>query len=173
MRIVIGIFRKRCSRSHVSATHIYFMKENAGVCPKDRHLHLRGGGYISLLKAYLSKKLPFLGKSPDEQRKSSYSPSKRKHRLVLGVQLLLSTPGSSRPRVTRIHVTSRTHIHVHTLPTKWYSRVKWQPPSSRILRTFIDHYIPAGVNFSTYLVSWLASSKIFSIPFHCNGKGRL
>lgn len=73
----------------------------------------RDSRYISLLKAYLSKKLPFPGESPDEQRKSSYSPSKGKHRLVLGVQVLLSTPGSSRLRVHK-YTWSRVRTYTFT-----------------------------------------------------------
>lgn len=63
-------------------------------------------------------------------------------------------------------------IHSHIPDDEMILARRTGKPPSKILRTFIDHYIPAGVNFSTYLVSWLVGSKIFPIPFHHDGKGR-
>lgn len=100
-RIVIDVFKNRVvilASRHVQLTYISRTGELECVRRIDVSLP-RDGGYIYPFRKLIGEELPFPEKSLDEQRKCSYSPPKGKHRPVLGVRVLLSTPGSSRPRV--------------------------------------------------------------------------
>jgi len=101
-------------------------------------------------------------KSLGEQRTNSCSQPREGN--IVSSSSCFSSSGSawiiSRGRECTDTRDPRAHVHARA--------------SSTILRAFIDHCVPAGVNPEPYLVSWLADSRIFPIPFHQAGvKGRL
>lgn len=166
------------SRFHWRPAHVHFAREHARVCPKDRHLLFSrlGSVHISLPEAYPRRRRPFPRKSLDGQRKSSYSA--RKENIVWCWERRTSRPGSSReytdtcdwPVCARSRTASRMHTRTHAHHDDGVILARGGRPPSRILRAFIDHYIAAPGSTSAYLVSRLAGSKIFPIPFHQGGK---
>jgi len=131
------------------------------VLPKDT-LSSPSGGYIPS-----EGMCPLASPSAEIPRRAAYeflsSASKGKHRLARCRPLPPPPPLRLPPQ-----------NHLACLDHLARPRVHGHPRARAILRAFIDHCVPAGVNPEPYLVSWLADSRIFPIPFHQAGvKGRL